>query len=58
VNFKVGQALGKEEQACVESCFNKYANAFNFLQQEKSHFITSMNETIKFGGDVYAERSI
>ena len=59
VNFKVGgTALGKDEQSCIESCFSKYGTAFNFFQQEKSHFMTSMNETVKFGGDVYAQRSI
>ena len=60
VNFKVGGAsgLGKDEQSCIESCFSKYGSAFNFMQQEKSHFLGSLSETVKFGGDKYAERAI
>ena len=58
VNFKVGAGLGKDEQACIESCFSKYGNAFNFMQQEKSYFLSNLSETVKFGGDKYAARSI
>jgi hypothetical protein len=58
VNFKAGSGIGKEEQSCVETCFSKYGQAFNFLQQEKNHLVNNLNETVRLGGDIYASRSI
>lgn len=58
VNFKAAGGLQKEEEACVNNCFSKYANAFGAFQEEKKHFLASLSELALRGEDKYAAREI
>ena len=58
VNFKNGSSLAPEEGSCIETCFNKYGQAFSFFQQEKSHFLDTMKDLTLKGEDIYAARAI
>ncbi len=58
VNFKSGSALATEEGSCIETCFNKYGQAFSFFNQEKSHFLATLKEHTLRGENIYDARSI
>lgn len=58
VNFKSGAALAEEESKCIETCFNKYGQAFSFFQQEKNHFFDLMKDHSLRGENIYDSRSI
>ena len=58
VNFKSGSALDAEEGRCIETCFNKYGQAFSFFQQEKNHYMSTLKEHTLRGEDIYDARSI
>jgi hypothetical protein len=46
------------EQACIESCFAKYQQAFERFQSEKDLFQASIADLTARGEDKYAAREI
>lgn len=58
VNFKAAGGLGKDEQACMDTCFSKFGAAFSAFQEEKQHYLSSLADVALRGEDRYASREI
>lgn len=58
LNFTAAGGVQASEQACLQSCFTKYSQAFDRFQEEKTHFFASLADLTARGEDKYAAREI